>query len=107
MQFQRQDGLGKLPDGSPAPAMRSRHRKTRTHLTFYSCMAGICEWTTRIFAETAFKRLYWQGYQGRFGSFRWRLVLDFSGIISVATTAATMTTVNPTAWASGVGLLIN
>ncbi len=23
------------------------------------------------FAETAFKRLYWQGYQGRFGSFRW------------------------------------
>lgn len=23
------------------------------------------------FAETAFKRLYWQGYQGRFGEFRW------------------------------------
>ena len=23
------------------------------------------------FGETAFKRLYWQGYQGRFGGFRW------------------------------------
>jgi hypothetical protein len=23
------------------------------------------------YAETAFKRLYWQGYQGKFGSFRW------------------------------------
>lgn len=28
-------------------------------------------WQKDRFAETAFKRLYWQGYQGRFGSFRW------------------------------------
>ena len=28
-------------------------------------------WEKDRFAETAFKRLYWQGYQGRFGSFRW------------------------------------
>lgn len=25
----------------------------------------------RLFAESMFKRLYWQGYAGRFGSFRW------------------------------------
>jgi hypothetical protein len=25
----------------------------------------------RLLAETAYKRLYWQGYQGRFGLFRW------------------------------------
>ncbi len=28
-------------------------------------------WEKDRFAETAFKRLYWQGYKGRFGSFRW------------------------------------
>jgi hypothetical protein len=28
-------------------------------------------WERRGFAETAFKRLYWQGYKGRFGMFSW------------------------------------
>lgn len=28
-------------------------------------------WDKDRFAETMFKRLYWQGYRGRFGSFRW------------------------------------
>ena len=28
-------------------------------------------WEKDRLAETAYKRLYWQGYQGRFGSFRW------------------------------------
>ncbi len=28
-------------------------------------------WLKDRWAETAFKRLYWQGYQGRFGEFRW------------------------------------
>ena len=28
-------------------------------------------WEKDRFAETAFKRLYWQGYQGRFGAFNW------------------------------------
>jgi pimeloyl-ACP methyl ester carboxylesterase len=28
-------------------------------------------WEKDAFAETAFKRLYWQGYQGRFGAFQW------------------------------------
>jgi hypothetical protein len=28
-------------------------------------------WEKDRFAETALKRLYWQGYQGRFGEFRW------------------------------------
>ncbi len=31
------------------------------------------------FAETAFKRLYWQGYRGRFGSFRWPTDFNFKG----------------------------
>jgi hypothetical protein len=29
------------------------------------------------FAETAFKRFYWQGYQGRFGLFRWPTLYAF------------------------------
>jgi len=29
------------------------------------------EWERRRFAETAFKRLWWQGYKGRFGLFSW------------------------------------
>ena len=28
-------------------------------------------WEKDRYAETAFKRLYWQGYQGRFGAFHW------------------------------------
>lgn len=28
-------------------------------------------WERKRFAETAFKRLYWQGYKGRFGFFSW------------------------------------
>ncbi len=28
-------------------------------------------WEKDRFAETAYKRLYWQGYQGRFGDFHW------------------------------------
>ena len=34
-------------------------------------------WEKDRFAETAFKRLYWQGYQGRFGLFRWPTYFDF------------------------------
>jgi hypothetical protein len=34
-------------------------------------------WEKDAFAETAYKRLYWQGYKGRFGTFQWpTTVLD-------------------------------
>lgn len=36
-------------------------------------------WEKDRFAESAFKRLYWQGYQGRFGSFRWPTYNGFTG----------------------------
>jgi hypothetical protein len=32
---------------------------------------NMATWEKDRFAETAFKRLYWQGYQGRFGAFNW------------------------------------
>lgn len=37
------------------------------------------QWDKDRFAESAFKRLYWQGYQGRFGSFRWPTYNGFTG----------------------------
>jgi hypothetical protein len=36
-------------------------------------------WLKDRWAERAFKRLYWQGYQGRFGSFRWPTDYGFEG----------------------------
>ncbi|HEX3800372.1 MAG TPA: LamG-like jellyroll fold domain-containing protein [Verrucomicrobiae bacterium] len=42
-------------------------------------------WDKDRFAETAFKRLYWQGYQGRFGAFRWPTGNGFIGAGSLAT----------------------
>ena len=35
-------------------------------------------WEKDAFAESAFKRLYWQGYHGRFGSFRWPTTFGFT-----------------------------
>jgi hypothetical protein len=32
---------------------------------------NMLRWEKQAFAETAFKRLWWQGYRGRFGAFRW------------------------------------
>ena len=33
----------------------------------------------KTFAETSFKRLYWQGYSGRFGTFDWPTFADIEG----------------------------
>ena len=32
---------------------------------------NLADWEKDAFAETAFKRLYWQGYKGHFGAFQW------------------------------------
>jgi hypothetical protein len=42
-------------------------------------------WEKDRFAETAYKRLYWHGYQGRFGVYRWPTGNGFAGISTVAT----------------------
>jgi hypothetical protein len=42
-------------------------------------------WEKDRFAESAFKRLYWQGYQGRLGVFRWPTGNGFVGISTLAT----------------------
>jgi len=62
------------------------------------------------FAESAFKRLYWQGYKGRFGVFRWPTDYGFSGDIfgswsNPLTDPHNYDNSEFTAWKSAVGLL--
>jgi hypothetical protein len=64
-------------------------------------------WEKDRFAETAFKRLYWQGYQGRFGSFRWPTDYGFGTYNSKnpITDPRNFDNSEFNAWRSGVGLL--
>ena len=40
-------------------------------------------WEKNRYAETMFKRLYWQGYKGRFGAFCWPTAYGFDGPMSL------------------------
>ncbi len=66
-------------------------------------------WEKDRFAESAFKRLYWQGYQGRFGVFRWPTENGFTGtLIQFATTPSAKDNYDLSeyvAWQSATGLL--
>jgi len=62
-------------------------------------------WEKDRFAETMYKRLYWQGYQGRFGSFRWPTAGGFTGSATDATlNSAFFDKIQYTAWQSAPGL---
>jgi hypothetical protein len=64
-------------------------------------------WNKDRWAETAFKRLYWQGYQGRFGEFRWPTGYGFAGWYSIATNFTEKDNFDNSeyqAWQSAVGL---
>ncbi|MFZ1073505.1 MAG: alpha/beta hydrolase, partial [Verrucomicrobiia bacterium] len=54
-------------------------------------------WEKDRYAETEFKRLYWQGYKGRFGEFRWPTTSKFY--------TKTFDDSESNAWASAKGLL--
>lgn len=65
-------------------------------------------WEKDRFGETAFKRLYWQGYQGRFGIFRWPTDNGFQGLPTVETNldeADNFDNSEYQAWRSAQGLL--
>jgi hypothetical protein len=63
-------------------------------------------WEKDRWAETAFKRLYWQGYQGRFGEFRWPTAFDFTGSLSdLIFDPKNYDNSEFNAWYSGYGLL--
>jgi pimeloyl-ACP methyl ester carboxylesterase len=63
-------------------------------------------WEKDRFAERAFKRLYWQGYQGRFGSFRWPTSYGFTGSYwQLLTDTYNYNNGEFNAWSSAAGLL--
>ncbi len=62
-------------------------------------------WEKDRFAESAFKRLYWQGYHGRFGSFRWPTYNGFTSWKTVITDPDNYDNSEYTAWKSATGLL--
>jgi hypothetical protein len=62
-------------------------------------------WEKDAFAETAFKRLYWQGYKGHFGEFRWPTGYGITGVISAIGDADNYDKSESNAWASATGLL--
>jgi pimeloyl-ACP methyl ester carboxylesterase len=68
-------------------------------------------WEKDRYAETSFKRLYWQGYQGRFGIFRWPTDNNFGDIGSGSRNTPLNDPKNydrseSTAWNAGTGLKI-
>ncbi|MEI7533958.1 MAG: alpha/beta hydrolase [Verrucomicrobiae bacterium] len=63
-------------------------------------------WEKDAFAETAFKRLYWQGYKGHFGAFQWPTGYGFGGDAwDVITDSRNFDNSESNAWASAPGLL--
>lgn len=64
-------------------------------------------WEKDRYAETSFKRLYWQGYQGRFGEFRWPTLSGFplEEFSAQAFSPRNFDDSESNAWASAAGLL--
>jgi hypothetical protein len=105
--------VGDVPNTSPAPAnqpylaaeglpigaARFRYSPSGDTNTPYILLVhdyDLPTWKKDRYTETAFKRLYWQGYQGRFGLFRWP---------GVQNTARPLDDSEFNAWRSGAGLL--
>ena len=70
-----------LPSGTPAFTYPAPENANTPYILFVHGW-NLETWDKDRFAETAFKRLYWQGYQGRFGFFRWPTGNQFTGDFS-------------------------
>ena len=96
-----------LPIGASA-FQYTQPQDTNTSYILYVHGWNMERWEKDRFAESAFKRLYWQGYKGRFGVFRWPTENGFKGISSLATDPSEKDNFDRseyTAWQSSVGLL--
>ena len=66
---------------------------------------NLAPWEQDAFAETAFKRLYWQDYKGHFVAFQWPTGYGFTCWKSVVTDPDNYDNSESNAWASATGLL--
>jgi len=94
-----------LPSGVLWPFRYANPGNANTPYVLYVHGWNLEYWEKDRWAESAFKRLYWQGYQGRFGVFRWPTDNGFSGKISVLTDARNYDNSEFQAWQSAQGLL--
>ena len=62
-------------------------------------------WEKDRYAETAYKRLYWQGYKGRFGIFQWPTDNGITGATSAIIHHKNYDNSESNAWASATGLM--
>jgi hypothetical protein len=60
-----------LPAAAPWPFRYSQPGDASTPYILLVHGYNMATWEKERYAENAFKRLYWQGYQGRFGAFNW------------------------------------
>jgi hypothetical protein len=70
-----------VTDGLPAGVSAFEYtppQNTNTPYILYVHGWNLEPWEKDRWAESAFKRLYWQGYQGRVGVFRWPTGFDFT-----------------------------
>jgi hypothetical protein len=95
-----------LPIGTPV-FRYSTPAPTNTSYILHVHGWNMQSWEKDRFAETEFKRLFWQGYQGRFGEFRWPTFGSFPlGEFSPqAFDLRNFDNSESNAWASAVGLL--
>jgi hypothetical protein len=93
-----------LPDSMQLPFRYATNTIANTPYILFVHGWNLEPWEKDRWAETAFKRLYWQGYQGRFGEFRWPTGYGFSGIISAITDADNYDNSEFNAWIAGFGL---
>jgi len=87
----------KYDDGSPSP-------EERKYILFIHGW-NMERWEKERYAETAYKRLWWQGYRGRFGLFSWPTTNGFEGsLIDVAFDPTNYDRGEWTAWKSATPL---
>lgn len=72
----------KYDNGTPSPEERK--------YILYVHGWNMDRWEKERFAETAYKRLWWQGYKGRFGVFTWPATYGFGGSQSIYALARTI-----------------
>ncbi|HLX68017.1 MAG TPA: alpha/beta hydrolase, partial [Verrucomicrobiae bacterium] len=95
----------RLPSGIMTPFQYYSFSPEENEYILFVHGWNLAPWERDAFAETAFKRLYWQGYKGRFGAFQWPTEYGFSGTISGIFDADNFDNSEFNAWSSGEGLL--
>jgi Alpha/beta hydrolase of unknown function (DUF900) len=72
-------GIHGLTYGATAPGLSILDDPNGSKYILFVHGWNLPPWEKDAFAETALKRLYWQGYQGRFGTFQWPTTYTNSG----------------------------